>query len=1090
MEQRTYVVHDERDTYELLNNVDLEAKYLQANASVAIIYTNRVPRELITQVMRVLNRAYPKMIITGASQFGLLNFDSKFEAKVSFLFFDAADLASHIYELHESTLDDCIFQLRNILSQTKNLKGVQLFVNGDTLEISRFIREISDGFEDVAFFGTKANVFLDDMMKGEQPYIISNHKLISDGILAVTYSGENLNIMMDYRLGWTQLGRGMVATVDKDRPRQIGDTCLLSVDGKPAVELYERYLGVKNTPDFLLNINEFPLVLERGDTTIVRVPFYNGPEGELYFFGDIYDGEILRLGYGSSSALLHEADRGSKAVDEFCPEALLLYRCASRAGLLGVRESEEIKCYLRANIRLMSGTSSGEIYAWHGVCGVFSGAVVAVAMREGDRKDHDSEAMFQMLSFKEAEAGLTLADRLTNYLTTTTSELNEMARHAQAASEAKTAFLSNMSHEIRTPINAILGMDELILREENLPPKVREYANNIQEAGNTLLSLVNDVLDFSKIEAGKMEIIEEEYDFRTLMDDLDGLIRHRIESKGLKFYSQIDPRIPQNLIGDVMRTKQVLINLLTNSQKYTSVGTVLLRCAMKGGNGKELALNEAIENPTDLTLHFAVIDSGMGVKREDQAKLFESFERLDLKKNRRIQGTGLGLSIVKRILEKMNSRLEVKSVYGVGSIFYFDLPVRGYGKPIGSYAMNVNKKRKERHYQESFHATDASILVVDDAMMNLMVISDLLKKTGLHIDTASGGEECLLWMKRKTYDLVLLDYRMPDMDGIETLQHIRKMEPEYCRSVPVICLTANAIEGAREQYLEAGFNDYVPKPVKPDRLEEVVLQWLPKEKVEVVQRDITDSLNERTRELIDSENQKMFPPVPTWTFRVDEIDVMSGIRFCGSPEGFFTSLEILLKELERLREKFELMIYHREADDFSMQMHKLKSTASLAGADHLSRLAALLEAYHDTGDLKSMWEQAPAVLEMIDALQKDSYDAKVEMGFIQPENVPDPLIREEQADQGNTPEEEGAAQAEAEAELREITAALKTAIEIYDYDTALKNGEVLAEIVRNPELKELSKRFMDALDEFDWEQMGRLIRAMEEVYNSLERAGD
>ncbi|MDD6195633.1 MAG: hypothetical protein PUB12_01900 [[Clostridium] aminophilum] len=213
-----------------------------------------------------------------------MNFDSKFEAKVSFLFFDAADLASHIYELHESTLDDCIFQLRNILSQTKNLKGVQLFVNGDTLEISRFIREISDGFEDVAFFGTKANVFLDDMMKSEQPYIISNHKLISDGILAVTYSGENLNIMMDYRLGWTQLGRGMVATVDKDRPRQIGDICLLSVDGKPAAELYERYLGVKNTPDFLLNINEFPLVLERGDTTIVRVPFYNGPEGELYFF--------------------------------------------------------------------------------------------------------------------------------------------------------------------------------------------------------------------------------------------------------------------------------------------------------------------------------------------------------------------------------------------------------------------------------------------------------------------------------------------------------------------------------------------------------------------------------------------------------------------------------------------------------------------------------------------------------------------------------------------------------------------------------------------------------------------------------------
>ncbi|MDT3844278.1 MAG: response regulator [Bacillota bacterium] len=1082
MEQRTYVVHDERDTYELLNNVDLEAKYLHAKASVAIIYTNRVPRELITQVMRVLNSAYPKMIITGASQFGIPNLESKFEAKVSFLFFNSADLSSHIYDLRELSLDDCIYRLKTVLANTKNLKGVQLFVNGDTLEISRFIREISEGFEDVAFFGTKANVFVDDMMKGEQPYIISNHQLIMEGILAVTYSGEDMNIMMDYRLGWTQLGRGMVAKVDKDRPRQIGDTCLLSVDGKPAVELYERYLGVKNTPDFLLNINEFPLVLERGDTTIIRVPFYNGPEGELYFFGDIYDGEILRLGYGSSSALLHEADRGSKAVDDFCPEALLLYRCASRAGLLGIRESEEIKCYLRANIRLISSTSSGEIYAWHGVSGVFSGAVVAVAMREGNRRDHDSEAMFQIRSFREAEDGLTLADRLTNYLTTTTSELNEMARHAQAASEAKTAFLSNMSHEIRTPINAILGMDELILRED-LSPKVREYASNIQEAGNTLLSLVNDVLDFSKIEAGKMEILYDAYDFRTLMEDLDSLIRHRIEAKGLKFYIQIDPRIPQNLIGDVMRTKQVLINLLSNAQKYTSVGTILLRCVMHGGRTDGIPIEVEEMDPTDLRLHFAVIDTGMGIKYEDKAKLFETFERLDLKQNRRIQGTGLGLSIVQRILEKMGSELDVKSVYGVGSIFAFDLPVKGYGKPVGPYALNVNKRRRERHYQESFHAPDASVLVVDDAMMNLMVISDLLKKTGLHIDTASGGEECLSWMKRHTYDLVLLDYRMPDMDGMETLQKIRQLEPEYCRTVPVICLTANAIEGAREQYLEAGFDDYVPKPVKPDRLEEVVLQWLPKDKVEVVKKEIVSPLPEQVRELIDDENKLILPPVPTWTFQVDEINVIGGIEFCGTPEGFYTSLEIMLQEIGKLREKLEIMILHRDADEFSMQMHKLKSTARLAGFEHGSRLAALLEAYHDNGDLKSMWEQAPAMLSMLDVLQQDVHDAKVEMGFLKPEDELDPSV----AETGAGPE---AVSEGNEAAFGEIAAELKRTIEAYDYDNALKKGKLLLQTVRNQELREMSKRFMDALDEFDWELMGRLIRAMEEAYNSLERAGD
>ncbi len=402
-----------------------------------------------------------------------------------------------------------------------------------------------------------------------------------------------------------------------------------------------------------------------------------------------------------------------------------------------------------------------------------------------------------------------------------TNKAAEDSIRAIAMSEAKTAFLSNMSHEIRTPINSILGMNEMVLRECD-DPKIIGYSENIGSAGNTLLGLINDILDFSKIEAGKLEIIPVDYDLSALIHDLANLITIKTDAKGLELKFDIDSSTPKMLNGDEIRIKQVITNLLTNAAKYTEKGSVTLK----------LSCRSIDRDNNKVVLRVSVIDTGIGIKPEDMNKLFAEYERIEEKRNRLTEGTGLGMSITKSLLEVMGSRLEVESVYGQGSTFSFDLKqkVIAWDK-LGDYEKAYkNRQRKTGKYKEKLHAPNATVLVVDDNKINLTVFKSLIKKTQIQTDTAGSGDECLEKTVGKTYDIIFLDHMMPGMSGTETLHELRSQSFNPNQNTPVVCLTADAISGAREQYISAGFNNYLTKPFLPEDLEDMIIEMLPEEK--------------------------------------------------------------------------------------------------------------------------------------------------------------------------------------------------------------------------------------------------------------------
>ncbi|SFP97095.1 Signal transduction histidine kinase [Lachnospiraceae bacterium XBB1006] len=521
------------------------------------------------------------------------------------------------------------------------------------------------------------------------------------------------------------------------------------------------------------------------------------------------------------------------------------------------------------------------------------------------------------------------------------SELHEKTKQAIAASEAKSAFLSNMSHEIRTPINAILGMNEMVLRESK-EQNVLEYSESIHTAGNTLLGIVNDILDFSKIEAGKMEIIPVEYDLSSVINDLVNMIQVKADSKGLALKLDFDAGIPKLLYGDEIRIKQVVTNLLTNAVKYTNEGEVSFGIRYR-----------EVENETDAVwLDFTVKDTGIGIKQEDMEKLFSEFERIEEKRNRTIEGTGLGMNITKRLLEMMGTTLDVKSRYGEGTTFSFALKQKvvkweALGDYESAYREAVSGRRTE--YKERFTAKDAIILAVDDTEMNLTVFVNLLKNTQVQIDTAESGKEAIALTREKKYDAIFLDHMMPEMDGIETLACLRADEENKNRETAVICLTANAISGAREKYLAAGFDDYLTKPLVADKLEEMLVTYLPKQMIQM-----TDCCEEPAEEETSD--------FPQWLWTCEGIDLTSGIKNCGDLQTYLSVLETFYETIEELAKEIEDYLEADDIRNYTVKVHALKSSARIIGAMELSEKAKRLEEAGNEEDRDFITDNTEALL--------------------------------------------------------------------------------------------------------------------------------
>ena len=500
---------------------------------------------------------------------------------------------------------------------------------------------------------------------------------------------------------------------------------------------------------------------------------------------------------------------------------------------------------------------------------------------------------------------------------------------AIAANVAKSQFLANMSHEIRTPLNGILGMDAILL-EECKDDNMKEYARNIQSAGQSLLSIINDILDISKIEAGKLEILPVEYELFSVINDCYNIAKVRAESKFLALKMMIDSELPSCLCGDEVRIRQIINNLLSNAVKYTKEGTVTLTI-----NFEKLSENQ-------ITLNISVKDTGIGIREEDLNKLFSSFTRIEEKRNRNIEGTGLGLNLTKKLVEMMGGEIHAKSTYGEGSEFVVWIPQKVINsEPIGDFEKQYQHfvNNSDNHGQK-FIAPDAQILIVDDVEINLKVMKGLLKKTHIQIDTAESGMTCLEYVKNKHYDLIFLDHMMPEMDGIETLQKMKLLTTNLNKDTPVIMLTANATRGAKEEYMQAGFTDYLTKPVKEEDLLAKMSEYLGDKIIQQDDEQQDDELQSDVQQ-DGSQDYEADKDIIQCLEEIPELDVNTGLTYCMDKDFYKDMLKeyIQSEKTASIEQYFE----SKDWDNYRILVHALKSTSLTIGAVSLSEKAKALE---------------------------------------------------------------------------------------------------------------------------------------------------
>ena len=933
MLQKTYHITDFSDgslEAALAEAASLDAYQSAAQVLLTVFEQNWDEEELARQ-LRLIREAVPKAEVAGATHYS----DSYEEmvapppgeppqyATLSFLFFERPAFSLCRLPLHGLSDAEAGGALNAALRAREDCKGAMVLIAEVGRNVDALLAAASENAADVPLFGATAGLYRHARENGRS-YVFDLDGPAGDTLLAVLFHGDALRVKASYSYGWTPVGKTMTITA------MDGDFLVREIDGRPAIDVYRRYLGL--SPALILTANncEFPLIVERDGLVLGRIPVQCERGGVLRFSAPLRVGDRIRFSYGAQQRIFSEIYQDAAGFLDFAPQGIFLTICGNHLIFLKDAEHYEVDYYrqLVPETAVIHGNS--ELYRFGGAGGDLNSALIAVGLREGEPESRELSLARQSFLADSASSNfiIPLEYRMMTFLSAVTEDLNEMTERANAANEAKSAFLSNMSHEIRTPINAVLGMDEMILREST-EENVLEYAESIRTAGSSLLGLINDILDFSKIEAGKMDILPAEYETASVLNDLVNLVQKRAEDKDLSLTVEADATLPAKLYGDELRIKQVVTNILTNAVKYTEKGGVTLRVSA-----------EPSAQEGNVVLCVSVRDTGIGIKEEDMQKLFSAFERIEEERNRSVEGTGLGMNITQRLLAMMGSGLEVQSVYGEGSTFSFRLEQKVVdATPMGDFSERFKTSVAARgRYRESFTAPEARILAVDDTPMNLTVLRGLLKKTAVRLDTAESGKECLELVTKNAYDLIFLDHRMPEMDGVETRKRMETLEGNRNAATPVVALTANAVSGAKEEYIALGFTDYLAKPIDASALEKMVLRYLPPEKVKPASEEADAAQSADVSDL---------PPVDGLDWSFASLHLPERELLETALRDFYAAL---LPQAEKLDGFYRTLAW----EDYRILVHAMKSSAATVGVVPLAGMAKLLEYAARDGDIATV----------------------------------------------------------------------------------------------------------------------------------------
>lgn len=517
------------------------------------------------------------------------------------------------------------------------------------------------------------------------------------------------------------------------------------------------------------------------------------------------------------------------------------------------------------------------------------------------------------------------------------NEIKRVRQQAEKANIAKSEFLANMSHEIRTPMNAIIGLNDIIM-EECSDPQIYTHAKDVQSAAKNLLAIINDILDLSKVEAGKMELVYTDYHLKTLVGEVVGMMDMAASKRGLILKYECDETLPSRYNGDEGRLKQILINILNNAIKFTKEGYV--RVSVTGGPG---------EQEDEEVLSFRVEDTGCGIRQEDLGKIFEDFRQVDSKRNRSVEGTGLGLAIVRHLVELMGGTIHVESVYGQGTVVTVTVPQKIVDRR--SIAELPELPETEQSFAGAFTAPSVKVLIVDDNLINRKVAKGLLKSYAFDLAEAESGPEAIELARENRYDIIFMDHMMPVMDGIEAAEIIRRDCGENGAAPAIIALTANAMEGMREQFLSHGFQDFIAKPLDRKELGQLLARWIPEERCQA------PGGAEEVRAALDPE-----------AFPIEGIDIEAASRYyAGDADGYANLLELYHMDGQR-KAKLLYELSRSDVERYCVEVHGLKSASANIGAMAVSDMARAQESAASRGDREFIARQLPALLEAYEAL--------------------------------------------------------------------------------------------------------------------------